>query len=92
VYLSATDDEAISAVELLAERAGIIVALETAHAFAKVSEIARRERVKLGRAVRIAVCCSGRGDKDLATISSAISARNAARAARAARAAGEVGR
>jgi tryptophan synthase beta chain len=77
VYLNATDDEAIMAVELLAERAGIIIALETAHAFARVADIARRERVRVGRPVRIAVCCSGRGDKDLATISSAISSRNA---------------
>ncbi|MFO0661175.1 MAG: tryptophan synthase subunit beta [Polyangiaceae bacterium] len=75
VYLNATDDEALTAVETLAARAGIIVALETAHAFARVPEIAKRERERLGRPVRIAVCCSGRGDKDLNTIATALMAR-----------------
>ena len=47
---------------------GIIVALETAHAFAKLPEIARRESERRGRPVTIALCLSGRGDKDLGTL------------------------
>jgi tryptophan synthase beta chain len=66
-YLSATDDEALRAAELVVEREGILVALETAHAFARVVDIATRERERLGRPVSIALCLSGRGDKDLAT-------------------------
>jgi tryptophan synthase beta chain len=67
-YLSATDDEAVAAVTLLARTEGILVALETAHAFARVGDIAKLESERRGRAVRIAVTLSGRGDKDLATI------------------------
>jgi tryptophan synthase beta subunit len=40
---------------------GIIIALETAHAFAKVFDVAQRESDKRGRAVRVALCLSGRG-------------------------------
>jgi tryptophan synthase beta chain len=67
-YLSATDQEAIAATELVARSEGIIVALETAHAFARLGDIARQEQQRLGRPARIAVCLSGRGDKDLATL------------------------
>ena len=67
-YLSATDDEAIGATERLARTEGIIAALETAHAFARVADIARRETERLGRPARIALCLSGRGDKDLGTL------------------------
>jgi tryptophan synthase beta chain len=69
-YLTATDDEAVRALELVARREGIIVALETAHAFARLADIGARERRRLGRPVRIALCLSGRGDKDLATLQS----------------------
>ncbi|HEX4337965.1 MAG TPA: tryptophan synthase subunit beta [Polyangiaceae bacterium] len=69
-YLSATDDDAVAAVERVARTEGIIVALETAHAFARLGEIAKRERDRLGRPVRVALCLSGRGDKDLATLQS----------------------
>jgi len=67
-YLTATDDEAVRAAYLVARQEGILIALETAHAFARIAEVARRERLRVGRAVRIAVCLSGRGDKDLATL------------------------
>ncbi len=67
-YLTATDDEAVTSVERVARTEGIIVALETAHAFARLGEIARLEHQKRGRAVRIALCLSGRGDKDLGTL------------------------
>jgi tryptophan synthase beta chain len=67
-YLAASDDEALDAVVTVARREGILIALETAHAFAKLPEIARRERERLGRPVTLALCLSGRGDKDLATL------------------------
>ena len=67
-YLTATDDEALDAVLQVARTEGILVALETAHAFAAVPAIARRESARLGRPARILVNVSGRGDKDLATV------------------------
>jgi len=68
IYLSATDDEAIAATDRLARTEGIIAALETAHAFARVPDVAKREAQRLGRPARIALCLSGRGDKDLGTL------------------------
>jgi tryptophan synthase beta chain len=70
-YLTATDDEALTAAERLARTEGIICALETAHAFARVKDIALAESRRLGRPARLALCLSGRGDKDLATLSRA---------------------
>jgi len=67
-YLSATDDEAIQSAQLVARTEGIIVALETAHAFARLREVALKEREERGRPVRVALCLSGRGDKDLGTL------------------------
>jgi tryptophan synthase beta chain len=67
-YLTATDDEAVFATRDVAEYEGILIALETAHAFARVGEVARRERERLGRPARLLLCVSGRGDKDLATL------------------------
>jgi tryptophan synthase beta chain len=67
-YLTATDDEALQATYLVARQEGILIALETAHAFARIADVARRERLRCGRPVRLAVCLSGRGDKDLATL------------------------
>jgi tryptophan synthase beta chain len=67
-YLSAEDPEALGAVSLVTRTEGIIIALETAHAFAKLQEIAQRESERRGRPVTLAVCLSGRGDKDLGTL------------------------
>ncbi|HMI86755.1 MAG TPA: tryptophan synthase subunit beta [Polyangiaceae bacterium] len=67
-YLTATDDEALASVRRVAETEGILIALETAHAFARLLDIAKREAARRGRAVRLAVTLSGRGDKDLATL------------------------
>jgi len=58
-YVPATDEEALAALHLLAEREGIIPALEPAHALARAIEL--EEELAL-------VCLSGRGDKDLATV------------------------
>ena len=67
-YLTATDEEAVRAAYQVARTEGILIALETAHAFARIGDVARRENLRLGRPVRLAVCLSGRGDKDLATL------------------------
>jgi tryptophan synthase beta chain len=67
-YLSATDDEAIAMTNLVARTEGIIPALETAHAFARLGDIARRLASERGRPVAIVLGLSGRGDKDLSTI------------------------
>ena len=67
-YLSATDQEALAETERVARTEGILIALETAHAFARLKDIAELERKKHGRPARLALCLSGRGDKDLATI------------------------
>ena len=63
-YLSATDREALDAVRLLARQEGIIPALESAHAIARLPEVCRD--VPEGAAVVVVV--SGRGDKDLDAI------------------------
>ncbi len=67
-YLSATDREAVAAVSLVARTEGILVALETAHAFARVGDVARDLGTKLGRPVSMVLGLSGRGDKDLSTL------------------------
>ena len=58
-YVPAADAEALAALHLLAEREGIIAALEPSHALARALEL---------DAELIVVCLSGRGDKDLAVV------------------------
>lgn len=65
-YEAVTDDEAVEGVELLARTEGIIPALESAHA---VAWVARSRRDLAGR--RVLINLSGRGDKDMATITAA---------------------
>jgi tryptophan synthase beta chain len=60
-FLSATDDEALESVLELSRTEGIIPALETAHAIAKLGEIG----AKSGDIAVLSL--SGRGDKDLDT-------------------------
>lgn len=67
-YLVASDDMALRSVFQVSRHEGIIIALETAHAFAAVGEIADREVRERGEPARVIVCLSGRGDKDLATL------------------------
>ena len=55
-YVTATDEEALSAFRRLAETEGIFPALEPAHALARAAEL---------EAEVVLVCLSGRGDKDL---------------------------
>jgi tryptophan synthase beta chain len=67
-YTSVTDDEALAAVQFLCRTEGIIPALESAHAVAEVIKLApQRSKEEV-----IVICLSGRGDKDVATIQSAL--------------------
>ena len=70
-YLSCTDDEALDAFKLCAELEGIIPALETAHAIARLPELAR----EIGKGGNIALCLSGRGDKDIFTVAETLGAK-----------------
>ena len=62
-YISATDDEALDALEELCEAEGILTALETSHAFAAAGEWAKENPGKT-----ILIGNSGRGDKDMPTL------------------------
>ena len=65
-YDSATDDEALAGFRALARLEGILPALEPAHA---IGWLLRRP---LPEGSRVAVCLSGRGDKDLDTVRAAL--------------------
>ena len=65
-YLPCADDEALAAFERLTRTEGIIPALESAHALAVVDRL---------DAEYVAVCLSGRGDKDLAEALAALAGR-----------------
>ena len=65
-YTSVTDTQAVAALQRLSRCEGIIPALESAHAIAKLYEMA--EAGDLGASDRIVVCLSGRGDKDVEAI------------------------
>jgi len=70
-YLSATDDEALAAFQLLSRLEGIIPALEPAHAIAKVMDLApKRPKDHL-----MVVNLSGRGDKDVPQVGDILKAR-----------------
>jgi len=63
-YRAVTDTEAMDGVKLLSETEGIIPALETAHAVALLPALAQQYPAN----AVIVLNCSGRGDKDMATI------------------------
>lgn len=64
-YENITDDKAMEGVKLLSETEGIIPALETAHAVAYLDEL----MPKTSKDEIVVLNCSGRGDKDMGTIS-----------------------
>ncbi|MGC2087107.1 MAG: tryptophan synthase subunit beta, partial [Bradyrhizobium sp.] len=70
-YLSATDEEALSAFQLLSRLEGIIPALESAHAIARVVELAPQKP----RDHLMVVNLSGRGDKDVPQVGDILRAR-----------------
>jgi tryptophan synthase beta chain len=63
-FLSATDDEAVEALQLCSKLEGIIPALETAHALARLKDLAPAKPKDHLMVVNL----SGRGDKDLASV------------------------
>src|SRR5436853_4227519 len=63
-FLSATDDEAVAALQLCSKLEGIIPALESAHALARLPDIAPKKP----KDHLIVVNLSGRGDKDLDSV------------------------
>jgi len=63
-YVMASDDEALAALDELCRHEGILTALETAHAFAAAKRWAADNPGK-----RILIGNSGRGDKDMPTLS-----------------------
>ena len=69
-YVAVSDPEALQAFKLLAESEGIIPALESAHALAYLEKLMP---LTTGEEI-VAVCLSGRGDKDVAEVSSVLSA------------------
>lgn len=60
-YDSITDDEALSALQLLCKTEGIIPALESAHAIAYALKLAPT----MNKQESMVICLSGRGDKDV---------------------------
>jgi tryptophan synthase beta chain len=64
-YVSVTDDQALEGFQQLSRLEGIIPALETAHAVAWIAQ--QRGRWRADEPVLL--CVSGRGDKDVATVS-----------------------
>ena len=67
-YFNASDKEALKAFMLLSKLEGIIPALESAHALAHVARVApqmKKDQI-------IAVCLSGRGDKDVYSVAHAM--------------------
>ncbi len=67
-YMSATDDEALSAFQLCSKMEGIIPALEPAHALAHVIKIAP----SMAKDKLIIMNMCGRGDKDIFTVARAL--------------------
>ena len=63
-YVSVTDDEALGGFKILSETEGIIPALESAHAIAYTSRLARETK----KDQIILINLSGRGDKDVAIV------------------------
>ena len=63
-YLTATDTESLDAFKLCAELEGILPAIESAHALARLGDVAR----DVGKDGIVVLNLSGRGDKDVATV------------------------
>ncbi len=64
-YYAVTDEQALTAFQRLSQLEGIIPALETAHAIAYLDSLCPQ----LEGSPRIVINCSGRGDKDVLTVS-----------------------
>ena len=71
-YVTCTDEEALEAFSLTCKLEGIIPALESSHAIARVGELAR----EVGKDGIVVLNLSGRGDKDIATVAKAMGEKN----------------
>jgi len=67
-YEAVTDQQALDALQLLCQKEGIIPALESAHAVAHATELARGMQPE----EVVVICLSGRGDKDVMTVRNAL--------------------
>ena len=67
-YTSVTDDQALTAVQMLARTEGILPALESAHAIHFAGELA----ATMSQDEIVVICLSGRGDKDVVTVRDAL--------------------
>jgi len=63
-YLTATDRDSLEAFKLCAELEGILPAIESAHALARLDQVTR----DVGKDGIVVLNLSGRGDKDVATV------------------------
>jgi tryptophan synthase beta chain len=70
-FLSATDDEAVDALQLVSRLEGIIPALEPAHALAQVIKLAPQKPKDHLMVINV----SGRGDKDLDSVATYLASR-----------------
>ncbi len=70
IYVSASDETALRGLQALSRSEGIIPALETSHALGYLLE--QGEQGKLPEGALIIVNLSGRGDKDMMTVASAL--------------------
>ena len=67
-YVTATDQEALDAFALTSKLEGIIPALESSHAIARVGDLAK----EVGKGGIVVLNLSGRGDKDIFTVAKAM--------------------
>ncbi len=70
-YHGITDKEALDAFQLLSKLEGILPAVESAHAIAHAGKVARQ----MGKDQTIAICLSGRGDKDIFSVAEYLGAK-----------------
>lgn len=70
-YTSVMDEEALTALQLLAQTEGIIPALESAHALAHLDVLLPTTT----KDDHVVICLSGRGDKDVHTIREALASK-----------------
>jgi tryptophan synthase beta chain len=72
-YVSVTDEAALEGFRMLARTEGILAALESSHALAYLPVLGKR----MGMSKDVVVCLSGRGDKDMETITKRLSSAGA---------------
>jgi tryptophan synthase beta subunit len=70
IYVAADDAAALNAFQVLCREEGIIPALESSHAVAHLLAMGERDELKPDDLV--VICLSGRGDKDIDTVSRAL--------------------